>query len=91
MKQADGNEVSPQEQIESIYCLAYLSGFTDSVRLSSHFDKPKAQKICLPETGASNEQLARVVTKWLREHPDTLHQAARIEIMIAFEKAFPCR
>ncbi len=88
VKQADGLPVSDQESIESIWCLGYLSGFVDSLRLSA---KPQNQKVCLPAKGASNEQLARVVTKWFKNHPESLHQSGRIEIMLALGDAFPCK
>lgn len=91
VKQAEGIEISPKEKVESIHCMAYMSGFTDAVSLSNHFYKPSTQKICLPKKGASSEQLARIVTKWLAESPEILHLTVRVEIMFALEKAFPCR
>lgn len=91
VKQADGINVSPQEKVEAIYCLGYLSGFTDSMRLTTHFYEPQDQRICLPEQGASNEQLARVVTKWLRDHPNDLHESARMSVMLSLQTAFPCK
>lgn len=48
VKQADGLELSSEEQVLSVYCLGYMSGFTDSVRLTNHFYKPKNPGICLP-------------------------------------------
>lgn len=91
VKQADGIDISPQGGIESIYCLGYLSGFTDSARLTTHFYKTQDQRICLPERGASNEQLARIVTKWFRDHPNDLHESARMSVMLALQTAFPCK
>lgn len=91
VKQADGLELFPEEQVLSVYCLGYMSGFTDSVRLTNHFYKPKNPGICLPEKGASNEQLIRIITKWLKEHPDTLHQTARMDVLLALQNAFPCK
>lgn len=83
VKQADGVSVSDKERIESIWCLSYISGFADSLRLSSSLFKPQNQKVCLPEEGASGEQLVRVVTKWLKTHPESLHESGRIQVMIA--------
>ena len=91
VKHADGIGVSPEEGVGSVYCLGYLSGFTDSVRLTAHFYKPQDQRICLPEQGASNEQLARVVTKWLRDNPNDLHESTRLSVMLALQAAFPCK
>lgn len=91
VKQADGLKISEEEGVLSVYCLGYVSGFTDSVRLTSHFYKPRDPKICLPEKGASNEQLIRVVTKWLKDHPENLHGSARLEVMLALENTFTCK
>ncbi len=91
VKQADGFQLSVEDTVSSIYCLGYVSGFTDSVRLTSHFYKPQDPKICLPEKGASNNQLIRVVTKWLKDHPENLHESARMEVMFAFQNTFPCK
>ena len=91
VKQADGLPVSDKERIESIWCLCYISGFADSLRLSSSLFKPQNQKACLPEEGASGEQLVRVVTKWLKAHPESLHESGRMQVMIALTNAFPCK
>jgi hypothetical protein len=90
VKQADGVAVTVEESIESIWCVGYLSGFADALRLSATFFEPQNQGVCLPEKGVSNEQLARVVTKWLKNHPESLHQSGRTEIMLALGEAFPC-
>lgn len=91
VKTADGLQISEEDAALSIYCLGYVSGFTDSVRLTSHFYKPRDPKICLPEKGTSNNQLIRVVTKWLKDHPENLHESARMEVLLAFQNTFPCK
>jgi hypothetical protein len=35
-------------------------------------------------------QLARVLVKWLREHPERLHESKRILTVAALKDAFPC-
>jgi len=91
VKQADGVPVSGQESVESLWCLSYLAGFTDSLRLTASLFKPQNQKVCLPEEGTSGEQLARIVTKWLKDHPEHIHESGRIQIMFALVNAFPCK
>ena len=91
VKQADGLPVSDQERIEAIWCLGYLGGFADSLKLSASLFKPQNQKVCLPDKGTSNEQLVRIVTKWLKDNPQDLHQSGRMSVLIALGNAFPCK
>jgi len=44
---------------------------------------------CIPDE-ASIGQLARVVVKWLREHPEKLHELKSFLVMEALKNAFPC-
>jgi hypothetical protein len=44
---------------------------------------------CIPER-APVSQLARVLVKWLREHPERLHEPRYILTKDAFKEAFPC-
>ena len=46
--------------------------------------------ICLP-VGATNEQLERVLLKFLNDHPERLHKDASKLTITAFRQAFPCR
>jgi hypothetical protein len=45
---------------------------------------------CIPDE-ASILQLARVLVKWLREHPEKLHEPKSTLTLAAFEDAFPCQ
>jgi len=44
---------------------------------------------CTPER-ASTLQLARVLVKWLRDHPERLHEQADFLALDALKSAFPC-
>ncbi len=44
---------------------------------------------CIPDE-ASVAQLARVVVKWLREHPEKLHELKSFVVIEALKSAFPC-
>ena len=44
---------------------------------------------CIPDK-ASTLQLARVLVKWLRDHPERLHELKSTLVMDAFQNAFPC-
>jgi hypothetical protein len=45
---------------------------------------------CIPDQ-APILQLARVLVKWLREHPERLHELKSILTTAAFRDAFPCQ
>jgi hypothetical protein len=44
---------------------------------------------CMPE-GVTYTQMAKVTEKWLREHPEELHNTQRFLVNKAFEDAWPC-
>jgi len=77
-----------------MHCLGFVMGVQQGFRLGEMTvddRKPAAaRRICVPDT-ASAEQLALVVLKWLREHPERLHEDAAISAMYAFFDAFRCR
>lgn len=87
---ADGLRLQPTEVSNASYCIGYLSGFTDSMQLAVTFNKIKNPLYCFPPDGIENDQLARIVAKWLKNHPENLHQSARMEVLLAFKSSFPC-
>jgi hypothetical protein len=46
---------------------------------------------CVPDDKVPILQLARVVTKWLREHPERLHELKGTLTIAALRDAFPCQ
>jgi len=47
--------------------------------------------VCLPEQGIKNGQAVRIVVKYLREHPERLHEPAVHLLSWAISDAFPCK
>lgn len=91
VKLSDNIKLSAVEASNSSLCIGYLSGFTDSLQLSTHLSGVPVNNICLPSEGVSNEQLARVMAKWLKDHPEDLHKSVRIEVLNALSHVFPCK
>jgi len=85
----DGEQVSQHDMIGAGYCLGYLLGFADAESLSSALEGNKPL-LCLPKQGLRNLQAARMVTKWLKDHPSELHKNGRISVVVALKEAFPC-
>ncbi|AZE73941.1 hypothetical protein C4K00_3720 [Pseudomonas synxantha] len=48
-------------------------------------------KTCYPANGTTNIQKARIVVKYLQEHPDQLHLPAAALTLISYMGAFPCK
>jgi len=45
--------------------------------------------ICIPKS-STTEQWKSIVTKWLKGHPEKLHNSATLVIIQAIKEAFPC-
>ena len=89
VKQSDGAQLSQEESLGALYCGSYVSGFLDGMSLA--VGSTKSQRVvCLPERGITNDQAARLLVKYLRENPQTLHQSGRMSLYIALAKSFPC-
>ena len=87
---ADGNtNLTPLQLMSGTACASYLGGFMDGYLLGVNQAPSKA--ICFPSTGISTEEAARIVDKWLRGHPERLHEQDRFLVALAFAQAFPCK
>lgn len=84
----EGKEVSVEDQLLSLYWTGYLAGFNEAAVLIG--TSTSLGLYCLPPAGIENDQLVRVVKKYLDEHPEDLHETARVLILLALRGAFPC-
>lgn len=89
VKQLNGDRVSESEARDANFCIGYLYGFTDSHAIEI-MAKPQDPLYCLPAAGIENAKLARIVTKYLKEHPKDLKESGRINVASALAGAFPC-
>jgi hypothetical protein len=81
------NEIEKVPQ--KLLCVAYVSGAFDMLRLLNDFMDLKA--VCAPANGLSNDQLSRVVVKWIENNPERMHESARMAVFAAVREAFPCK
>jgi len=99
---ANGNDLLPKRNLaldtdkrgpywmERGYCV----GFVEGVLSTSNIYKalPNTPRLfCFPPAGVSNEQMIRVVVKYLENHPEQLHFDASILVLTALKEAFPCK
>ena len=81
--------IAPKDQMELGFCLGLLQGITMSSRLAAA-DSDKAPVMCLPADGIENGQAARVVVRYLQDHPERLHHEEFVLAVAALRNAFPC-
>ncbi len=65
-------------------CLFYVSGVLDGFQIGD-----STTKICIPSE-ASLGELALVVSKYLNQHPERLHNPPQYLVIDALHAAFPC-
>ncbi|MBX9587387.1 MAG: hypothetical protein K2X50_09025 [Gammaproteobacteria bacterium] len=75
-----------------LICIGYVSGVTDTFVLMSDLKKSNSGKpiICAPASGISNDQAMRIVLGYITSNSATLLQSARVVIISALIKAYPC-
>ena len=67
-------------------CWGYIRATNDMYQVMAQNAK---RTICISPQ-MSRKQLTRVVVKYLKEHPERLHNVAALLIYEAFQEAFPC-
>lgn len=79
-------------------CVAYVAGVVGGVcqheqllaAEAGRTDPRNCHWFCPPAEGIPPSQVARIVVKFLREHPELLHMSAPVLVMRAMTEAFPC-
>jgi hypothetical protein len=78
-------------------CTFYIVGWRDAFYAATIFrygtkkieQNPK-MGICIPD-GVQREQMKKVLLKYLRDHPEKLHETTGLLVLKAMHEAFPCR
>ena len=83
------NSTSPQSRFQQGECFGYAIGADDGVRTA--FDiLNEAQPYCIPD-GVTNGQIVRILTKFIKDHPEKAHKQTRVLVIESLMDAFPCR
>ena len=69
-------------------CLSYIRGFVDGMLMGVASEKYSAY--CPPNSGVPMQQALLIVERYLREHPEKLHEEAGFVVGGALIEAFPC-
>jgi hypothetical protein len=76
------------------YCYGFVEGVRNVLaiwRISANSHHESGPHVCMPNEGIENGQAARIIVKYLKDHPEELHEFASLLAMEAFQNAFPCR
>ncbi|PWE44806.1 Rap1a/Tai family immunity protein [Pseudomonas prosekii] len=71
-------------------CFGTVGGVMDTMT-TLYYDLPKAAKACFPESGIQDGQAVRIVTRYMSEHPASLHKSGAMLSIEAFKAAYPCK
>jgi len=70
--------------------MGYFDGALGVIALIAATDDKAGVPICLPESGISLNQAVKIFQKWGADHPEWLHEPARIHVALSLMQAFPC-
>ena len=90
MMLTDESSSGMQANVNHYRAMGYIQGLLDSYTVFSTRDS-SLDIYCMPEQGVSSAQARILIVKWLREHPQRLHEQARLLVFHALAEAFPCR
>ncbi|MGH9878299.1 MAG: Rap1a/Tai family immunity protein [Nitrososphaerales archaeon] len=90
VKFIDDEPITEDRGLEVGYCLGLIEGVRNSmILLNPHL--PKDYKVCFPSSLITNRQAARIVVKYLDNHPAILDKDKTLLTMYAFADAYPCK
>lgn len=89
-KSMEGGQLSGEEMLDAMWCMGYVSGLLDGFSVGD-YKVGEVKMMCPPGEELTRAQALRIVTKWLREHPDALQKSGRRGALLALSSAYPCR
>jgi hypothetical protein len=79
---------SPVEQmLKYMNCTGYVAGALDTLPLINLY---APGTYCPPDTGIQTQQAVRLVHRYIRAHPEQKAGPARVAIIAAILRAYPC-
>jgi len=89
----DASGMSSLEAMDGAHCLGYISGIEATLGLweyrSNKAKGPLPPPACIPDE-VTGLELAKVVVKYLNDHPNQLHEDYFTLVLLAFSQAYPC-
>jgi hypothetical protein len=92
----DNNTATGGEHMDAGWCSGWVGGTLELSMLHNEWtgfvkEKPTILHFCVPGSGVPVIQGIRVVVKYLKEHPEQLHQDGMGLTVAALKDAFPCK
>lgn len=93
---ADNDGAPAGEHFDSGWCIGWVAGALQLTKLHNEWttvikEKPALLQFCVPDSGIPAMQAVRVVVKYLKEHPDQLHEDGMGLTIAALKDTFPCK
>ena len=90
VRTADGGNNGNDDLIGTAYCAGLMTGITSTMTVwNATREKAGMSKIWCPPA-ITSLQAARIVVKYMNEHPADLHQTGAYLVMSALQDAYPC-
>jgi hypothetical protein len=89
-KSMEGAKLSGDAMLDGMWCMGYMSGLLDGFSVGD-YKVGDTKAVCPPEEGLTRTQALKVVTKWLREHPEAQQKNGRRGAVLALTSAYPCK
>lgn len=80
--------INDVEAIKAGVCIGLIDGTLNTVHILNEVLEPK-YRTCWSKEG-TNGQAVRVVLKFLRNNPETLHNDDTVLVILAYNNAYPC-
>ena len=92
----DNNGSPAKELIDVGWCEGWVGGALELTKLHNEWtdftkQKPTLLQFCLPDSGVPLIQAIRVVTKYLKDNPEKLHEDGMGLTVSALSASFPCK
>lgn len=98
VQDAKSENMPSSEAFQAGACTGYIKGIDDmEIIYASIIAGPSASEkevkkyslYCLP-MGTTNNQMANIIVKYVKDHPDEMNTDANVVVVKAFRAAFPC-
>jgi len=93
----DKSRMSSDQSSDYAFCAGYVAGAMDANNTFLNSMQAAKKEVhlqpmyCLPQNGIEIGQAVRITVKWLRDHPEKLHQDGVNLVWRALSDAFPCK
>jgi hypothetical protein len=93
---SDNNGAPAGEYHDAGWCMGWVTSALQLTKLHNEWtdfvkQKPTLLQFCVPDPGIPVIQAVRVVVKYLRDHPEQLHEDGMGLTVAALKNSFPCK